>query len=217
MRELHQCRRAGENVAFVGVADKAQIAGPRDPWNSDLAFTEKNEAKQARRFRVIAPRIVQEHGKLLLRGVATAVDDVALRCRTTTAGRRIAVGVRGQHRADLQSSRMIQPQRLLGERLLFRTVIPEARDIFIGALPCRQPHQRLIMEARHDNRLRGKRRRHVICQAEQIRTDDQCIEIGLPPPQDIDERRRVNGMAQVLLLDVRGDSPFAREDGLHRL
>ena len=112
---------------------------------------------------------------------------------------------------------MIESQRLLRKRPLFRTVIPQARDILVGALPHRQPRQRLVVKARHDDRLGGKPGRHVVRQAEQIRSDDECIEVRLPPPQNVEKCGRVNGMTQVLRFDVRRHSALTLQDGLHRL
>ena len=92
-----------------------------------------------------------------------------------------------------------------------------AADFTVHGRPKREPGQRLIVKARHQQRLACHGGRHIGAQAEQVWPRDDGVELVAPLLQCLDQYRCVNALPQITLLHFRRDLTVGLHDGAHDL
>src|SRR3954470_19912286 len=87
-----------------------------------------------------------------------------------------------------RAARVVEAERRLRELALLRAVVEQAGDQLVRLPQRGQPGERLVVEARQQERLFGEGAGDVVRQAEQIRADENGVE-RLVPAHRVEEPR----------------------------
>src|ERR1043165_1205774 len=107
---------------------------------------------------------------------------------------------------------MIDAELLLGKRLLLRAMVEDAADLAVETRPEREMGERLIVEARNEQRFIGKCVYDVRRQAEQVWARDDHVKLRRASAQRFAERRGVQAGFTIRELRFRRDLTLRFKD-----
>src|SRR5437867_3304353 len=117
----------------------------------------------------VAPRVIREPIDPLLGGVTPAIEDVALSASGLTA-RRVSLELQWAKKCpDDCGVRMVKPQFRFREAFFGFSVVQDRRGALVGTAEHAQTGQRLIMEARQNDRLRSEATHDFVSQRKEVR------------------------------------------------